>query len=343
MNAVYVPQNKGIRFTKPYQKESFDPASVGVPNHLIPEDQKTLVDYVPFSPCDIESTDKPVPITDYPLTSTSVNFLRGHLPLTRTNNRRRKQSLSSSESELDLSAAESSEDEDSVNPNDYVEAELLPTTPDRTPPPDDLDDHTRRPRRHRSVGDTPTGNQDSRGRDSRLRRISRRDYTENPEEESGSRSAQFRRRARLGQSLDRYHTGTAQVHAPSAAQPALVNAPYTARVEGTRSGFEPTIPPPSNPYVCVDQYGVDLSPALARNFQTEEESAPLLQPQAKPKKKRDYLARFHPRRYETRSTAEKRQREGTDDVWASASAPPEESEEHAHTYNTRYQAQKRKK
>ena len=62
LNAVYVPQYKCVRFTKPYQKQSFDPASVGVPNHLIPEDQKTPIDYIPFSPYDIQPCDKPVSI-----------------------------------------------------------------------------------------------------------------------------------------------------------------------------------------------------------------------------------------------------------------------------------------
>ena len=90
MNAVYVPQNKGVRFNKPYQEEFFDPASVGVPNHLVPKDQKIKVDYILFSPFDIKPSDKPVPITDYPLTSTAVTFLQGHLPITKTRTKRQR-------------------------------------------------------------------------------------------------------------------------------------------------------------------------------------------------------------------------------------------------------------
>ena len=48
-------------------------------------------------------------------------------------------------------------------------------------------------------------------------------------------------------------------------------------------------------------------------------------------------------KFQIRSSTEKRQREETDNVWASASAPTEEREEQAHTYNTRNQAQKRNK
>ena len=59
------------------------------------------------------------------------------------------------------------------------------------------------------------------------------------------------------------------------------------------------------------------------------------------KKKKDFVSRFLPRRYDTRAATEKRRREETEDVWASASASAEERDEHAHTYNTRYQAQKR--
>ena len=150
---------KGVRFTKPYQKQSSDPASVGVPNHLIPEVQKTPIDYLPFSPYDIQPEDKPVPITDYPLTSTAVNFLRGHLPLTRGRTRRtRKHILSSSESEAELSADESSEDESVI----VLEEETVTgPAPDHLSPPDDNDRQRRR--RHRSDGDAPTGSSQDRG------------------------------------------------------------------------------------------------------------------------------------------------------------------------------------
>ena len=42
LNAVYVPQNKGTGVNTPYQKESFDPSLVGLPNQLIPQDQKFM-------------------------------------------------------------------------------------------------------------------------------------------------------------------------------------------------------------------------------------------------------------------------------------------------------------
>ena len=125
-------------------------------------------------------------------------------------------------------------------------------------------------------------------------------------------------------------------------QPASVSVPYTGEIEGARSHSGPTLPP-ANSRAYIDQYGIDLAPALARNLQTEEENAPLLPPQTKQKKKKDYLSHSLPRRYDTRSATEKRQREETDNVWASASAPTEEREEQAHTYNTRNQAQKRNK
>lgn len=43
LNAIYVPRNKGTGVNTPYQKESFDPYLVGLPNQLIPQDQKFML------------------------------------------------------------------------------------------------------------------------------------------------------------------------------------------------------------------------------------------------------------------------------------------------------------
>ena len=196
MNAVYIPQNKGVRFNKTYQKESFDPASVGGTNHLISDDQKIPVDYIPFSPYDIKPSDKPVPITDYPLIRTAVTFLQGHLPIIRSRTRRqRKRSVSSSDSQSELSDAESSEEEDEyLDIGDFV-AVNADFQPDVTPDRPSEDDNNRRgghdrstssppqgdtwynPTRRRSTGDAPTRSQDSGG----LRRKPRRNYQDDSE------------------------------------------------------------------------------------------------------------------------------------------------------------------
>ena len=81
LEAVFIPQNKGIwEKGVPHQKEYFDPTSVGVDKHYFPDDQKIHIDCAPFSPYDLQDSDKPVPITDAPLISTSVTFLKGYLP-----------------------------------------------------------------------------------------------------------------------------------------------------------------------------------------------------------------------------------------------------------------------
>lgn len=86
---------------------------MGVENNLIPDDQKTKVDYTPFSPYDLQEQDKPVPITSAPSTSITVTFSKGYLPATRPKPHKaqpRGNSTSSESEDIDLLQSDSSDE-----------------------------------------------------------------------------------------------------------------------------------------------------------------------------------------------------------------------------------------
>ena len=262
LEAIYVPQNKGVRHNKPYSKESFDPASVGVPNRLIPDVQKTPIHYVPFSPYDIEPSDKPTPITDYPLTSTTVNFLRGHLPITRNRSRIRRHSIQSSSEESEAESSLVSSDDESYYSED--------------------------PQLIGGDGGDPEEREQSGGAETSYRRKLRPKkpvkYTYTTEEELDTGSTQRRRTPRVGQLLDRHDTGTVQENAHTSPQSTQINSPTPSTSKA------PTTSPP-----FVDALGIELDEALAHDSPTSD-NTPLITPEQRKKKKsgkaKDILSKF---------------------------------------------------
>ena len=347
LNAIYVPQNKGRGLNTPYQRQSFDPSLVGLPNHTLnSQDQKIHVDFVPNSPYEFTPDDKPVSITDYPLTSTAVTFLQGHLPLTKTRPRRRRRSLSSSDSESELSAADSSDVEDEITSGTHQTSDDNTAAVEPTPEPDDPDQGQGEPGKpSTSKGGKGGGRQ---GRRPGLRNIPRKNYTEFPDYTSsqsdsapGEAGIEIRRKTRLGQSLDRFHTRAPPNDAPTTPYTADLTTPAAQAANVYTRPLQP-LPPGPTPHAYIDQYGIDYTPILTRpsTSSASDETTPLLTP----KKKKDYMARFLPRMYDTRAAAEKRKREEEEEsVWAGASAPPIEGSASPHEHHTRYQAQKKKK